>query len=333
MNRKLLAGVLIALSSAALAAQQAAQQNPYQGTSNPPADDTIVTDAAAQPKPPAAHPMVTPSAAPAPDPQQPAPDPAAAAPAADQTLNQSQAQPLSARAQSAPAANDPAAADAGIVATASPESAPALPPAPYAADPDGDIVHPRVLGPGEIGEGTTISVRLLDRLSTALTEKGEPFHSQVAYDVMAGGQVLIPAGSEIDGTVVQVSSGHAGGAGSMRLRPETLMLANGERFQFFAEVTGAPGSNTHVVGEGTIKPDSRLKRDGIEYGGAVGAGVITGAVMAGPVGALTGGLIGAGVITTHLLVSHPQATLDPGTTLLFTLTEPLQMTLSTPSGN
>jgi hypothetical protein len=55
--------------------------------------------------------------------------------------------------------------------------------------------------------------------------------------------------------------------------------------------------------------------------------------MGGPVGALTGGLIGAGVVTTHLLVSHPQATLEPGTMLLFTLTEPLQMTPPNMSGN
>jgi hypothetical protein len=36
-------------------------------------------------------------------------------------------------------------------------------------------------------------------------------------------------------------------------------------------------------------------------------------------------MVGAGVITVHLLVSHPQATLESGTALLLTLTEPLQM--------
>jgi hypothetical protein len=51
------------------------------------------------------------------------------------------------------------------------------------------------------------------------------------------------------------------------------------------------------------------------------------------VGALTGGLIGAGLVTAHLLISHPQATLDPGTVLLFTLTEPLMMTPPVGSGN
>jgi hypothetical protein len=119
----------------------------------------------------------------------------------------------------------------------------------------------------------------------------------------------------------------------MRLRPDMVILADGTRYRLFAEITGTPGSSTHVVGEGTIKPDSRWKRDSIEYGGAVGAGAITGAIVAGPVGALTGSLIGAGAVTTHLLVSHPQATLDPGTTLFLTLTEPMSMTAPVPSGN
>jgi hypothetical protein len=194
-----------------------------------------------------------------------------------------------------------------------------------APDPDGDIVHPQPPRPGELGEGTTIRVELLDRLSTASTEKGEAFRSRVNVDVLQGDKVLIPAGTEIDGRVVEVSSGHPGGRGSMRLRPETMILPDGTHYQLHADLSGAPGSRTRVGSEGAVLPDSRLKRDGIEYGGAVGAGAATGAVVAGPVGALTGGLIGAGVVTAHLLVSHPQATLEPGTALEFTLSEPLQM--------
>jgi len=147
----------------------------------------------------------------------------------------------------------------------------------WADDPDGDIVHPRARHRGEIGEGTTIRVRLLQRLSTVSAEKGEVFRTRVASDVLQGDQVVIPAGAEIDGRVVRVSSGHAGGHGSMRLAPEMVILPNGSRFQLHAEITGTPGSRTRVVREGTITPDSRLKRDGIEYGAAVGAGAVTGA--------------------------------------------------------
>jgi len=328
MKRLIFACIFVALTSAVSIAQQSSPTDPYEGTSQPPANDSIVTDEA-PPAKPAAGQAVNPAAA--------APASEAGRPQAVQSPNPAQAAPDDTQAQPQPTSVDPNAnvpapggdADAGSPAPAQP----ALEARDESADPDGDIVHPAPLAPGEIASGTTVFVRLLDRLSTAESEKGQPFRSRVTADVIEGGQVLIPAGTEIDGTVVQVSTGHAGGSGSMRLRPETVILADGTRFRLRAEVTGTPGSNTHVVGEGTIKPDSRWRRDSIEYGGAMGAGAVTGAVLAGPVGALTGSLIGAGAITTHLLVDHPQATLEPGTTLLFTLTDPLYMTAPNASGN
>jgi hypothetical protein len=234
-----------------------------------------------------------------------------------------------------PAANfPPPDGDDGVVQVAPDAPAqPALNQRAAAYDPDGDIVHPRPLGPDELGEGTTIRARLLQRLSTASNENGDTFRTRVASDVLQGGQVLIPAGSEIDGRVTHISGGHPGGHGSMRLQPDTVILPDGSRYRLLAEVTGTPGSRSHVDEEGTVVPDSRLKRDGIEYGGAVGAGVVTGAILGGPVGALTGSLIGAGVVTTHLLVSHPQATLENGTVLVFTLTHRLTLVPATAGGN
>jgi hypothetical protein len=301
---------LLLTVTAALGAQEASQSNPYEGTSTPPSDDTITTSSAPDVKPPAARPAV---------------------PAQDQTQAQpqDQAQP---QASSQPATSKPAVnaadPDGGIVAVeqnAPAPDQPALKTRKYAADPDGDIVHPQPPRPGELEEGTTIRVELLDRLSTVSSERGEAFRSRVNADVLQGDTVLIPAGTEIDGRVSEVSSGHPGGRGSMRLRPETMILPNGKRYQLHADLSGTRGSKTRIGSEGAVLPESRLKRDGIEYGGAVGAGATTGAIMAGPAGALTGGLIGAGVVTAHLLVSHPQATLESGTTLEFTLSEPLQM--------
>jgi hypothetical protein len=148
----------------------------------------------------------------------------------------------------------------------------------YANDPDGDIVHLHARRPGEIVEGTTIRVRLLDRLSTVDSERGEAFRTKVASDVLQDGRVLIPAGAEIDGRVTQVSSGHVGGHGTMHLNPEVVILPDGTRYRLHAEISGTPGSRTRVGGEGGINPGSRVRKDEIEYGGAVGAGVVTGAI-------------------------------------------------------
>lgn len=331
--------VLVAGTATTLAAQDASQSSsqtsPYQGVSHPPADDVIETSTIPEPKPPAGKPLdAQPTAQPAPVSNQVYSLPSASASMA------ASAAPSAKPSSFDPSANLPAAeavdgTDGGIVRVA-PGYAPSaqmLNQRTYASDPDGDIVHPQPPRPGELQEGTSIRVHLLDRLSTAESEKGEPFRTRVATDVLQGGQVVIPAGAEIDGRVIEVSSGHMGGSGTMRLHPEYVILPSGSRFRLHADVTGTPGSHARVVGEGTIKADSHLKKDGIEYGGAVGAGAITGAIVAGPAGALAGTLIGAGAITVHLLVSHPQATLDPGTTLMFMLTDPLYLAPDTANGN
>jgi len=310
MNRPILVFAMLVAAAATLAAQDQQQQpSPYAGTSNPPPDSTIQDSQPAAPAP-------LPKPSPAQYPQQAAP-----------------AQP--AAAQMPPAANSYAPAngadgsDSGTVQVAPDNSQPALNRRAPIDDPDGDIVHPAPPPPGTLGYGTTIRVRLLDRLSTTENREGDQFHSRVMTDVFQNEQVLIPAGSEIDGRVVRVSTGHAGGHGSMVLHPETVILPNGAQFRMYAQLTGTPDSRTRVGSEGTVAPGSRMKKDGIEYGGATGAGVVTGALVGGPAGALAGGLIGAGAITVHLLVDHPQATLDEGATLIFTLTEPLNLVSAT----
>ncbi len=313
MNRPIFVCAIFFAAAAMLGAQQASQSNPYEGTSNPPPDDTIITSTPPQAKPPAGHPY-----------QQSAP--AAAQPAA---------QPAPQPTPAGSAANNPVPdGDDGIIQVApDTPTQPGLNQRADASDPDGDIVHPPPLPPGELGEGTIIRARLLQRLSSSYNEDGDTFRTQVASDVVQDGQVLIPAGAEIDGRVTDISTGHLGGHGSMRLQPETVILPNGQHFRMYAEVTATPGSGTHVSGEGSVVAGPRTHRDEIEYGGAIGAGAATGAIVAGPVGALTGSIIGAGLITTHLLVSHPQATLDTGTVLDFMLTEPLMLVPTTSGGN
>jgi hypothetical protein len=320
MNRTVFACILLAAASA-LAAQQAGQSDPYQGTSNPPPDDTIQTmtpqaPEAQAPKP--ADPVAQPAATPISQPSETKPSPSQPAVSEPASANE-------------PASDAADGTDDGIVQVAPDSSAqPAL--NSRSADPDGDIVHPASPRPGQLGEGTIIRTRLLERLSTVESATGDKFRTQVASDVIQDGKVLIPAGSEIDGTLSEVSSGHLGGHGSMRLQPETVTLPDGSRYKLYAQVSATPGTRTRLNSEGVISPGSQLKKDSIEYGAATGAGVVTGAALAGGPGALAGGIVGAGVITVHLLVSHPQATLESGTALVFSLTEPLDLVPAGQSG-
>lgn len=328
MNRSILVCafvcVLTVASPASLIAQQAGQSNPYEGTSTPPPNDTIISESPAEAGP----------AAPAkPSPAHRIAQPAAQSPVQIRQQVQVQA-PAETQSASVSALREPAdGTDNGIVQIApDPPAGPSLSQR-IAADPDGDIVHPSPLGPDELGEGTMIRVRLLNAVSTAFSEEGDKFRSRVASDVVQDNRVLIPAGSEIDGRVTHISSGSFGGHGSMHMVPETVILPDGSRFRMYGQVVATPASNTTVGSEGSINPGSRVKREGIEYGAGVGAGAVTGAALGGPAGALAGSLVGAGLITVHLLVSHPQATLDEGTVLQFMLTERLNLVPATATGN
>ncbi|HVN92984.1 MAG TPA: hypothetical protein VMT38_04785 [Terracidiphilus sp.] len=350
MKRTVFVYAVLAGAAALLGAQQASQSSQYTGTSNPPPDDTISTpapDVAPQAKPSPGHYA---DDRPAAKTQHsldgslytiPTNGPANDSPANDGASNATPANNMPPR--DMPARNmqaDPTdGTDDGIVQVAPDKSsAPMLneraaPRDIASTDPDGDIVHPAPLPPGTLGEGAVIRVRLLDRLSSGMSEKGDTFRTRVVSDVIQDGQVLIPAGAEIDGRVDSVSTGHFAGHGSMRLQPEVVILADGSRFHLYGETTGAPGSNDHVGSEGNVTPGSRLKKAGVEYGAVAGAGVVTGAIIGGPGGALAGGIVGAGVVTVHLLVDHPQATLDDGTVLLFTLSEPLHLAPAAQTGN
>lgn len=293
------AGMLLAPAAFA----QQSSQNPYQGISNPPPDDTIVTSQDQPANPPAAKPSPSVSAKPA------APAPATSTPA--------------------PVTNP----DYGIVTSVPSESANAATPAigatlekrPY--NPDEDIVGYIPSPSNELAEGTNIRARLMDTLSTKDTNPGTAFKAQVASDVYKDGRVIIPAGSELRGRVVSVSQGHHfGPAATLRLRPDVVILPDGTAYHLYGQVVESKAPNTRTDDEGGIQPSSHLKKDAIEYGAGAGTGAIVGAKFGGVHGAVIGSLVGAGVITAHLLMQHPEvAEVPKGAIVTFSLTEPMDL--------
>jgi hypothetical protein len=298
---------LIAFASTLLVAPAVlaqAAQSPYQGVSNPPANDAIVTS-------------------------QDEPSSAPAKPSPSVPVAQAAAPPASAPA-TAPTPTNP---DYGIVNSVPSSSAPMNTPAPQATlstrpyNPDEDIVGYVPSPSNELAEGTNIRARLMDTLSTKETNAGTAFKAQVATDVYKNGRVIIPAGSELRGRVVSVTQGHHfGPSATLRLRPDTIILPDGTAYHLYGQVIDTKAPHTRTDSEGGIQPASHLKKDAIEYGAGAGTGALVGAKVAGPTGALVGSLIGAGVITTHLLLQHPEMTeLPKGSMVTFSLTEPMDL--------
>jgi hypothetical protein len=294
-------------------------QDQYTGVSQPPPDSTIQADE--DTTPPAAAPAPKPSAAipatPAPAPPPPAPAPVASAAPAPPDMPRA----------SADYSGEVDNTDSGIVTVVpAPGSAPPLQPRPGSED-DG-IVSDVPYSPYDLAEGTNITMRLNQELSTADTQPGTPFNGAVLKDVYSNGRVIIPAGAEMRGHVVTVSQGHhLGPHATLRLRPDVVVLPDGTAYHLYAEVveTSAPG--TRADDEGGIEASTHYKKDAVEYGAGVGTGAVVGGAIGGPVGAGVGTLVGAGAVTTHMLLQNPQAAkLPQGTVLVFSLTQPLGLT-------
>src|SRR5882757_8231337 len=53
----------------------------------------------------------------------------------------------------------------------------------------------------ELLQGTEVHLRLLTGLSTAVARSGDPFIAEVTEPVYMGSQMILPAGSRVNGTV------------------------------------------------------------------------------------------------------------------------------------
>jgi hypothetical protein len=305
--------------------QSQPNQDQYTGVSHPPNDDSIQADedlsqpaAAPAPKPSAAIPVA---------PATPPPVVAAAPPPAAAPVPVAAAPLPPPRLMSGEFVGEVDNTDDGIVTVVPAPGGPA----PLQARPasnDNGVVGDVPYNAYDLREGTNITVRLTQELSTTQTQPGTAFSGPVMRDVYSDGKVIIPAGSEMRGHVVSVSQGHhLGPHATLRLHPDVVVLPDGTAYRIFAEVVETDAPGTRADDEGGIQASNHYKRDAVEYGAAAGTGAVVGGAVAGPVGAGVGTLVGAGAVTTHLLLQNPQAaTLPAGTTLVFSLTEPMGLT-------
>lgn len=186
-----------------------------------------------------------------------------------------------------------------------------------------DAPRPRVLP-----AGTPFELQLETALSTADNAPGDSFAARVARTVYLNGRVAVPAGSIVEGRVATVQDrAPATGVSALLLRPDFLTLPNGEHFTLSAEVTNAVAATSVRVGdEGEIEasraPNVTDARRATEAGGA---GLITGAVLAGAKGAMFGLGAGAAFAGGWYLIARRHASLNPGAVLDIRLDRPLAL--------
>ncbi len=195
-------------------------------------------------------------------------------------------------------------------------------------DPDAGIVTQVMPPPGEIGEGTLVKAKLRETLSTESTRPGTRFSAVVSEAVLREGQVIIPAGSVMDGRVTSVHSGtRFNGGAAIHLEPRAITLPDGSTYVVRARVIDTGDwDKTKVDEEGTIEHRGSAKKTAAVIGLATGGGAAAGAMMGGLPGAVIGAGVGAGAATVVWLKQDTQAELPKELELVFSLTEPMSVT-------
>ena len=109
-------------------------------------------------------------------------------------------------------------------------------------------------GPGEVPDGTLVKAKLMPELSTLTAVPGSNFSAELTEPVMRDGQVVVPAGSLLQGHITLVREGsRIGPAAAIHLVPETVTLPDGSQYALEARVIDTDSwDDTRVDHEGTI---------------------------------------------------------------------------------
>jgi hypothetical protein len=157
--------------------------------------------------------------------------------------------------------------------------------------------------------GTRIVIRL-DQEIRPTGKPGQHFSAPLAFAVFSDGQEMLPLGSRIEGEV-------RGSKKSVFLSPHTLLLPNGHKLDFNAEVSGIDHKTLKAdENEGTIE-SKRSIGPTVKQAGEVG--IMGAEIGAMTTGSMTGMGIGAAagigaVIIAHEIAGHHGATVVPAGT-------------------
>lgn len=153
--------------------------------------------------------------------------------------------------------------------------------------------------------GTNIEVKLDSKISTEDAQAGDAWSGTVAQNVFSGGQVIIPAGSPVEGVVTRSAQGTHDTKAEIGLAVRRVSV-NGEWRTMNAD--------TPTIVAGT----KRAKKIGAVAVGAAAGALVGGATTKSKTGTLIGGLLGGAAgygLTRHAFRTMQ---LKPGTTVSFT---------------
>ena len=176
-----------------------------------------------------------------------------------------------------------------------------------------DSATPHIFGSKHITvpAGTVVTVRLARAVGSKLNTDGDHFSAAVARPVKVDGKVVVPAGAEALGKVVEaVPQGRFKGAAVLRLVLESVTV-NADSYDVKTATV-----EQYLKGKG--------KRTAAMIGGGAGGGALIGGLAGGGKGALIGAAAGAGAGTAGAAYTgNKEIVLPAESNLSFKLTKPL----------
>ncbi len=170
--------------------------------------------------------------------------------------------------------------------------------------------------------GTKIPIALRQPISTKDAKQGDPVYAQTVFPIAIDGDMVIPAGTWVQGVVDSVKrAGRIKGTAELQFHLTTLLYANGYSLDMAAAIDRVPGdASSHMKEPDVVKHDSEkgkdLERigDAASKGGQIGtiAGLSTGSVRG--IGAFGLSGIAAGTLIA-LLARGSDVRFDAGTSV------------------
>jgi hypothetical protein len=172
----------------------------------------------------------------------------------------------------------------------------------------------------EIPSGTTINVRMIDKLSSEENQTGDTFHGTLDEPIEVNGRQLYPKGADVIGRVTDVHpTGRLSEPGELDLVLNTVS-------------SGTVAASIHVEPL-VIKGASHAKSNVTKIGGGAALGAVIGAIAGGgkgaAIGTLAGGAAGTGAAAA---TGKKPATVDPEAILTF-VTSTTSSPTTPPPGN
>ena len=167
----------------------------------------------------------------------------------------------------------------------------------------------------ELKAGAKFRTRINEQLSSKTSKVGDMFTVTVVDPMYAeGGELVVPAGSIINGKVTQVTPAKRGGeVGMIDVEFTSVQLPNKKKYAINGTLTDL-SAEAKSDDEGQVSGDKMKHRKIVFIGGGAAGGALLGAIVGGGKATAIGAAIGAGVgILGERLLKGEEAVVKPGT--------------------